>query len=212
VMSGIGMLQFVPLHLGAFARAPPSLLSWIRLWTCCPELEPLTPEQWFTLGQNIVGGQKGEGGLWFPHYEIGTRLWAPAPAAGRPVVEQLRTSRHRHFNSMHVFVCPRLMCYEWRRGLLKEADFVFYIPAGAREYWPKEMCEPLIVAICLPFIRHAPWKLQRSPKLLEMERSVRQMYKDNDRDPGIVLRKLCKLPGSLDRMSPELVSRVLCHK
>ena len=212
VMSGVSMLQFVPIHLGAFERAPDSLLQWIRGWTGSPGLEPLTPNQWFTLGQNIAGGYKGEDGLWFPEYKTDTRLWAPAPAAGRPVMEQLRTSRHRHFNCLHVLVCPRLMCHEWRRGVLKEADFVFYIPAGARDFWPKDMCEPLMVAVCLPFIRHFPWKLQRAPKLLEMERRVREVFKGDDSDPGIVLRKLCQLPGRLDSMPAELVSQVLLYR
>jgi len=38
--------------------------------------------------------------------------------------------------------------------LLKEADFVLYLPAGAMDFWPKEMCEPLLIAVRLPFIRH----------------------------------------------------------
>jgi hypothetical protein len=102
------------------------------------------------------------------------------------------------------------MCYEWRKPLLKESDFTFYLDAGVLNCWPKEMCEPLLICVCLPFIRHLPWKLGRSPKLLGMERQVRQMLKGDKGDPGIVLRKLCKLPGKLDAMQPELVRKVLC--
>jgi len=212
VMSGIGMLAFVPLHLGAFERASAGLLDWIRNWTNCSSLEALTPDQWYSLGHGVVGGELGPGGLWFPRYEKGTRLWAPAPAAARPVVEQLREARHKHQDSTHVFVCPRLMCYEWRKPLLKEADFVFYLPAGAMSFWPKEMYEPLLIAVCLPFIRHAPWKLQRMPRLLDMERRVRCLLKDDGGDPGSILRKLCELPRQLDKLSPELVQQVLRFK
>jgi len=211
-MSGIGMLAFVPLHLGAFEQATNGFLDWIRLWTDCSSLEALTPDQWFSLGHGVVGGEIRPGGLWFPRYERGTRLWAPAPAAARPVVEQLCEAQHKHQDSTHIFVCPCLMCYEWRKPLLKEADFVFYLPAGAMSFWPKEMCEPLLIAVYLPFIRHAPWKLQRMPRLLDMERRVCCLLEDNRGDPGPILCKLCKLPRELDKLSPKLVQQVLRFK
>ena len=213
IMAGQDMLSFVPLHLGAFdSVSAPDLLHWIRQWTDCRDLEPLAPAEWFTLGQDIVGGNAGPGGLWFPEYRPGVRLWAPPPAAARVAVERLREARHKHQRSTHVFVCPRIMCYDWRKQLLKEADMVFYMPAGHSPMWPSTMHEPLLIAVCLPFIRCHPWKLRRTPRLLAMERDVHRMFKEHGSDPGIVLRKLCKLPGRLDAMSPELVQQVLFYR
>ena len=212
VMAGTDMLAFVPIHLSAFALAPADLLQWIRLWAGAPELEPLAPAEWYTLGHDIAGGNVGSEGIWFPSYEAGIRLWAPPPSAARPVVEQLREARHKHQKSTHLFVCSRVMCYEWRKQLLKDADFVCYLPAGALACWPKKMHEPLLIAVCLPFIRHAPWRLQRTPRILAMEREVRGMLNGDIRDPGPVLRKLCQLPRKLDQMPPKLVRQVLFYE
>ena len=211
IMAGARIEDFVPLHLDAVERAGEPLMEWIRDWTSCPDLEALTPEGWFSLGHDIIGGSR-DGLMWMPEYKSGVRLWAPPPAAGRVAVEQLRRARHRRQTSMHVFACPRLMAYSWRKQLFKEADFVFYVPAGFGDVWPKSMYEPLLIAVCLPFIRSSPWKLRRVPKLLGMERQLRRVFKDDHGKPEPVLRELCKLPRRLDSMPPELVSKLLYHR
>jgi hypothetical protein len=60
VMAGDSMLSFVPLHQTAVERAP-LLLPWIREWVPHPNIEPLSPREWFTRGHGIVGGDNGSG-------------------------------------------------------------------------------------------------------------------------------------------------------
>jgi len=73
------------------------------------------------------------------------------------------------------------------------ADCVFEIPAGARNFWPAEMFEPLILGIVLPFLPHAPWQLKRSEEVLVMEGRVREVFKDQGGDERSVLRELLRL-------------------
>jgi hypothetical protein len=49
IMSGTPMLEFVPLHQSAFQRQP-TLLSWVQNWSDQPDLQPLTPEDWYRWG------------------------------------------------------------------------------------------------------------------------------------------------------------------
>ena len=205
------MLSFVPTHLGCFDRAGLPLLNWFRDWLSEESLQPLTPEEWFTTGHDIVGGSRRDG-LWFPCYQRGVRLWAPPPAAARQAVEQLRMSRHKRKESLHVFVCPRVMAYAWRKMLLKESDFMFYLPAGTLPFWGKEHHEPLLIAIAFPYCRHAPWKLGGCPRFLELERDVRRLLKEDKGDPRALLLKLCKLARDVESLSPELVRQLLYHR
>ena len=105
VMKGISMLQFVPLHKGAF-EVSPSLLKWISSWAIDMgnEVEVLDPEGWFVRGHDVVGGTTNCDGVWIPSYRKGTMLWAPPPAAARQAVEELRQARHKRQDSFHVFV------------------------------------------------------------------------------------------------------------
>jgi hypothetical protein len=207
VMTGDSMFDYIPLHLGAIQRSQ-KVLEWIHSWTH-GEGDLLSPEDWYFRGQNITGGERNCDNIWMPHYEAGVHVWAPAPAAGRVAVEQLRRSRHSHTNASHVFVIPRLMGYEWNRQLLRESDFTFELPAGVLPCWPKEMHEPLVVSLCLPFISKSPWKLRGTPKLLGMERKMRRVLLQARGNPGPLLRELWKLPRALGTMSSGLVSRVL---
>jgi hypothetical protein len=211
VMSGDPILSHIPLHLGAIDRSP-GVLDWINSWTGNAGHQALTPTEWHTLGQNVVGGQKNADGIWMPIYETdasAVRIWTPPPAAGRMALEQLRRSRHSHTNVPHVIVMPRLMSYEWMRPLLRESDLLFVVKAGELSCWPSEMHEPLVVSLCLPFTRHSPWKLARTPKLVGIERNLREMLSSGKGDTRSILRKLWLLPGRLDGLSPDVVSRLL---
>ena len=207
-MSGKDMRHFVPVHL------PPqhynaSLAAQLGKWLSVPELKALRPEDWFYKGLDLVGGTKDHHGVWMPRYESGVHLWTPPPAAARVAMEQLRRARHSRQCSTHIFVCPRLMTYEWQRLLWKEADVFFKVPAGASDLWPLHAHEPLFVGICLPFIRVAPWKLGGTPKLLALERNLRRVFGEGDGDAGPLLRQLLSLPRRLDAMSPSVVRQVL---
>ncbi len=55
------MLSFIPLHQTEIER-PPTLLSWVREWTCETQLEPLTPDEWYKRGHGYRAVQNGKGG------------------------------------------------------------------------------------------------------------------------------------------------------
>ena len=189
VMTGKDIRWFVPLNRSAIARAP-SLIRWVRSWTQEDELKALEPEEWYSKGQDMMGGEKNADGIWIPRFEAGTRLWVPPPAAADVAIEQLRYARHRRQNSMHIFVCPRLCTHTWRRWLHKEADFVCEIPAGVLASWKKDQHEPLILGICFPFSSNRPWKLRGHETMVEMQREMREMCKVDGFDTVTFLRKL----------------------
>ena len=189
VMTGKAMRWFVPLDLSALDRVP-KVIDWVRSWTQEPNLQPLEPEEWFTKGQDMVGGAKNVEGVWIPRFEAGTRLWVPAPAAADVAIEQLRYARHRRQNSMHIFLCPRLCTHTWRKWVFREADFVCEIPPGIIKTWKKAQHEPLILGICFPFIPNRPWKLRRHDSMVVMEREMQKLCKGDGGDTVTLLRKL----------------------
>jgi len=210
-MAGTGMLVKMPLNLSAFERVRGSkLLNWFRNWMCASnQLIPLKPEQWFFEGHGLALSGVDSSGVWMPR-ESQTKefLWAPPPAVADAALDELQKARHKRLNLLHVFVCPRLLAPMWRRGLHREADLVFEIPAG-NVLWPASSHEPLIVGVCLPFTRHRPWQLWQTPKLLGIEWKLRQMFKTCEGDPGNLLRELRQLPRKLDSMPEGVVWQML---
>jgi hypothetical protein len=193
VMGGQAMTHFVPLHLSAIARSP-TLLDWVRSWAPRSSITPLTPTEWFTKGHGLSGGFRDSSGLWQPTEDADLWfLWDPAPAAGSAVVQELGVSRHKRTQLGHIFLCPRLFTQKWRRRLHNIADLIFELPAGRRPCWPLEMHEPLIVGLTFPFSTSSPWQHRRSSRLLALERSLRDVWQDPQRDERIILRELCSL-------------------
>jgi hypothetical protein len=80
------------------------------------EVVPLTPEEWFTTGHDVVGEAKDAGGIWIPQFAAGVRLWVPPPAVADVAIEQMRFARHRRQNSMHIFICPRCVLTPGENG------------------------------------------------------------------------------------------------
>ena len=209
VMAGNDMLSYIDLDKTAVDRSP-SLLPWIRSWCGRPDLEPLTPEEWFQEGHGITGGHKDKHGVWIPDHEPSNRmhLWAPPPAAADAMLEELLKARHKRTDTYHIIVIPRLMAPRWRRLFHKAADVFFAIDPG-NSFWPSDMYEPLFVGIVFPFIPHRPWCLKRAPAMVGMGREVRRLCKEGDFAPGCFLRKLLKLPRWLARVSPSVALGVL---
>jgi len=172
------MLSFVPLHQSAIERSE-GLLMWVQDWTGQPGLEPLTPEEWFDRGHGFRQGEKNSDGIWFP-VESGEKwiLWVPPPGAAEVAVEELNVSRHKREFINHVWLCPRLMTYQWRKKLQRVSDIVFEVPAGARPFWPASNHEPLIVGLTLSFLSHSPWQVKLKGAVLELERKLRAVWKD----------------------------------
>ena len=64
------------------------------------------------------------------------------------------------------------------KQIFKAADFVFEVPAG-QSFWGADMHEPLLFALFVfPFIRSKPWQLRSAPKLLELGRELRKVFKE----------------------------------
>ena len=209
VMAGASMLSFVDLGKTAVERCP-ELLPWIRDWTERRSLEPLTPEGWFEEGHGIVGGGEDRRGVWIPKHGPSGRvfLWAPQPAVADAALEELLKARHKRTDTFHVVVIPRLMTPRWRRLFNKACDFTFVAPAGV-SFWPSDMYEPLWVGVVLPFVRHRPWCLKRSPLLVEMGRNVRRLLPAGEADVGNILRKLLRIPKRANSLSEGLACGML---
>lgn len=201
------MLSFVPLDQGAIERCS-KVLPWVWSWCGDRDIEPLTPKGWFEEGQGAVGGATGPDGIWIPKHQEGKHLWAPLPAAADVTVEELVWAHHKRPGSTHIFLCPRLMTYRWRKQLFKVADVAFEVPTSSL-VWPNDMFEPLVVAVCLPFIRHRPWRLRRSPRLVGLERELRGVWGHEERRARTFLRQLLLLPGRLDSMPANVVWSML---
>ena len=206
VLEGIPMTEFIPFNETALERTP-ALEDWIRSWAPSDAVV-LEPEDWFELGHDIRSWKPGPGGLKHPVVKPGTWIWAPPPAAADAALEEMRKARHKRQNSLHIFICPRLLTPMWRKLLHKASDVVMELPVGP-ESWPASMHEPLLMGVCLPFIRHRPWQLRNTPKLCGMGRQVLRLWKNHEGEPAPVLRKLCALPGRLDSLPRNVVWRML---
>ena len=146
VMAGEDMLSFVPLNRGAFERAPEVVEAFLRstLPDCCAEKawNTLTPEGWYDLA-----------------FEGGNSIWAPPPAAADAALDQLCDVKLIRPRTAHMFVCPALMSYRWRRKLGKVCDLVFTLPKG-NSIWGASQHEPLIVGLICPFLSSSPWQVR----------------------------------------------------
>jgi len=203
VMTGIPMLEFVPMHLDAITRSPP-LLTWFHTWLPTHPT-PLTPEGWFVEGHGLVDSPELRS-PWSPTPSTtSTYLWTPAPAAASVAVDELSTSRLKRPHLSHIFCCPRLCTHLWRKKLYKIADVLVELPSGHRHGWPSCMHEPLILAFVSPFVPHPPWQLRQTPRVLDLGRTVRRMWCDSGTDVGPILRELCNLSASLAGLPPGVV-------
>ena len=212
VMSGKPMLYYIPLADSALDRAP-RLLPWIQSWFAGfgSDLEVLDKEGWFERGHDIVGGTVNSDGVWLPRYQAGTFVWAPPPAAARIVAEELRQARQKRQQSAHVFVVPRLMWVEWRKHLFKSADLMFDLPVGS-DVWPAEMHETLIFAVYFPYLSRYPWELRKSPLLVDVDRRVRLLLKEDISLAGNFLSQFCDLTRWMGSMPLRELRRVLQGK
>jgi hypothetical protein len=206
VMHGRSMLDFIPLNRSALEHQP-SLLHWIRQWLPSSDLHVLGPEDWFEKGHSILGGALDPiTRAWMPE-EMGDAwlLWHPPPPIAAEALEEMDSSRHKRKWLNHIFVAPRLMTFSWRKRLNKISDLVFEIPPGARDFWPHSEHEPLLIGLTLRFPARSPWQVKRAGGILELERLLREVWKDAERDERIILRQFCLSPQRLDRLSPGVV-------
>ena len=211
VCRGDKMTSHIPLADTALERSSP-LLDWIKSWFSCggkDDVEVLEPEGWFERGHDVIGGSKNCDGIWIPEYKSGNFIWAPAPAGAKFAAEQLRHARHKRMDSLHVFVCPRLMSHEWISHVRKSADLILEIKAGSTEFWPSDKHESLVIGVYLPFANQKPWQLKRSPMLVDLESRLRVLWKE---DPGTgrdILQQLLVFARSMGTMPVRDVRQLL---
>ena len=205
---GLGdlMLQYCPWNLSAIDRAP-TLKNWITT-ALDHELEFLTPEDWFEKGHDVRGGYYDRQKFWRVKTRQGSYVWSPPPAAADVAIEQVRLARIKRRVSTHLIVVPRLFIHIWMKQLYKVSDLVVEIPAGSPG-WQLTMLEPLVLGFVFPFLYCRPFELKGTPKMLQMGRKVRTMFKTNPMASCHILSELWAIPKQIPHMSEELVSRML---
>jgi hypothetical protein len=157
VMGGKAMLDFVPLNLGVYQRAP-DLVEWIAE-ACGGNWKILAPKEWF----HEV------------HLQEGRFIWSPAPAIADVALEQLCETRHTRPSNAHIFLCPALMTSRWRKRLGKVTDAMFTVPVGST-HWSLGMHEPVVVALICPLLPCSPWQVRYSPIVARLKRNLPRMW------------------------------------
>ena len=123
-------------------------------------------------------------------------------------LEECLKAVHKQRDAYHVFVIPRLFTPAWSILFHKLCDFVTGLPVGSAQ-WPSDMHEPLWIGISLPFIRHYPWSLRRTPLLVALASRLRGVWASGEGDGGDVLRELLRTPRRVARLSKRMASGVL---
>jgi hypothetical protein len=210
VMGGDDMTSFVPLHKTALERSE-GLLAWLKSHCDAPgkqEFECLSVEQWFEKGHDVIGADTNVDGVYVPRIAAGCYVWAPPPCVAVYCLEELRKARHKRQKSSHIFVCPRVMTTAWQRQLLRSADCVVHIPPG-HPHWSHDQHEPLVIGFYFPFLKHEPWQLKGSPRVLELGGQLQRMCKDDPVSSGRLLRQLWDLTRRLPSLQEHVVLRML---
>ena len=94
------------------------------------------------------------------------------------VLRQLWEAVHKHTNSLHVFICPRLMMPVWGRLMLKMVDLVVYVPPGEM-FWPSSMHESFVICFIYPLIPHRTWWIRGTTKVLGLVRTVSLLIQES---------------------------------
>jgi hypothetical protein len=209
VMAGKDMLTFIPINMSAFERSD-CLFDWFKSWLCDPDAKLLKVSEWHWEGQGLSEKfWKNMDGVEMPvNADYKTLIRGPPPCLADVAIELLRISLHRRPQNTHVFVCPKLMTYKWRKAVFRSCDFSFYVDCSSN-VWPENMHESLLVAVYLPLLPFYPWTFRRSESVLELERSMQRVQKTKAGTEGVVLRKFFKLARKLPTMSERVVRRVL---
>jgi hypothetical protein len=157
VMNGSSMLEFVPLHEGLDSRGF-QLVQWFAE-ASGEGWKILEPKEWF----HEV------------HTSEGKYIWCPPPAIADAALEQLCESRHMRPGGAHIFLCPALMTYRWRKRLGKVADAMFTVPIGSM-LWRSCMHEPVIVALICPLLHCRPWQIRHTPLVAQLQHQMSGMW------------------------------------
>jgi hypothetical protein len=204
VMTGQSILQHVPVRYSAVVRQP-SLLQWLSSWLPATPFI-LEPSQWSVEGHGVLAGSVDQFNVWHPPpLPFEWYLWTPPPALGDVAVEELEASRHKRAHLSHVFLCPHLMTFAWRKKLLKICDLVFSVPPGLLGFWPESEHKPLIVSLTLRFCPSSPWQVKHYPEFLALAGQLPTLWASLEAAEQNLLRQLCLAPQWLGGMLECLV-------
>jgi hypothetical protein len=170
VMGGAHMLQFVPLKNTALQTSA-TLLPWIKTWSPADAVW-LEPADWFERA----------------HEGHGTFFWFPPPCIAEAAVKQLVQARHARSSCWHVFVCPCVMTYRWRKVLRRAADVLLTIKPGPT-FWPKGAYEPLTIAICCPYLNSPPHYMRERPVVSCLYRDLSGVWEGSEAKRGDRMRQ-----------------------
>ena len=135
-------------------------------------------------------------------------LWTPPPVVTDAVLEELLKARHKRTHTFLVVAVPRLMLPRWRCLFNKVCDFTFEVSPGT-SFWPESMFEPIWVGIVLTFVKHRPWCLKQTSRLVELGIKLRYVLLTSKVHARDILRKLLLLPRRLDSVSERVAHGVL---
>ena len=115
------MIYFVVLHKEAIEVLPPVLAcisSWYRHRG--GDVELLTPDRRFERGHVVLGA--GEIVMTYVCQIIVPEPWyGLQPGGDRRSLDELQQARQKIHKSLHIFVCPHLLCTGWHRTLYRSA-------------------------------------------------------------------------------------------
>ena len=203
---GESMLSFCPWHLSSLEQNK-LLKDWVKTWTG-PNVEFLSPSDWFTRGHDWNGYYKDDLGFWRQSVKSGNFIWTPPPAADHINLEELRKARIKRQDSSHVFLIPKLMTQLWLKQFYKAMDIVFFV-SPVHTFWGPNNFESLAIGICFPYARYEPWQAKGSPKVYRMAGDLHRLFKQPDVVGRDLLRKLFLLLKRLPTMSEHVVRKVL---
>ena len=211
VLTGQNLLSFIPISQSAFDRSD-LLLEWFRDWTQTPNLSPLKTSDWPWRGQALSNTPwVNIDGIDMPQeLDKYVFLWAPPPCLADVALEYVLKSIHKRPDCYHIFICPKIMTYRWRKHLLKNYDFSFYLDP-IHSIWNPNQHESLLIAIFLPLLHCPPWTFRKSKRILAMERKVREMQKDENWFNGSFLLKFWEFCRGVPYMSERLVWQMLSN-
>jgi hypothetical protein len=162
VLPGYSMLSFIDIAQGVLDCQPGLVHNLQDCMNRALNQRMIIQEigDWFDRGHGILGGSKDQHGVWIPNHAENGRvyLWTTPPVIADVALEECMKATHKRSDAFHIFLIPRLFSPSWIRLFYKLPDFVFTIPIDS-PLWPRNMHEPLVVGISLPFIRCNPWSL-----------------------------------------------------
>jgi len=172
VLQGDHYLSHIPLAENAFSRHPP-LKSWLK--------DVLPGDDWIFLEEKDWYRQAYRD-------PRGKYVWLPAPCVADACLEQVCEVKHIHPDSIHIFICPSIMTYNWRKQLQKLSNIQTKVKQGS-PIWPIDMLEPVTISLISPLLSDRPWTMSRTGFVAEWKGDLQRVYGSCAETAGNYLRQ-----------------------